>query len=104
MSKLFSLQVRDCTLNCLLEFQKYSTLCVLNSYAGYYIGTTYSEGSATYPGSRDSNYFPLKSQAEEALSYLELLSEGKPYPFDLTVWEMKMADQFRFHVFYRYTP
>jgi len=46
----------------------YSALVVMKSPAGYYIGTIFhhNDGSAE-PGSRESQYFPSKTTAEEAL-------------------------------------
>jgi hypothetical protein len=51
---------------------KYSALQVLQSAAGYYVGTTYTdEDGFQGPGSRDSGYFPTK---EEAARFLETVS------------------------------
>lgn len=46
----------------------YSELKVLQSPAGFYIGTIYTdEDGFQEPGSRDSEYFPTKRAAEIAL-------------------------------------
>lgn len=53
--------------------QNYSELTVLESAAGFYIGTIYTHPAQSdtpgmpEPGSRDSQYFPTKEAAEEAL-------------------------------------
>lgn len=48
------------------EKRRYSELQVLQSAAGFYIGTMYTntDGSVE-PGSRDSGYFGTKEQADE---------------------------------------
>lgn len=46
----------------------YSDLQVLQSNAGYYVGTTYTdEDGFTEPGSRDSGYFRVREDAEDFL-------------------------------------
>lgn len=49
----------------------YSALKVMKSAAGWYVGTTYTENGITEPGSRDSDYFGSREEAEH---YLELVS------------------------------
>lgn len=58
----------------------YSDLQVLQSAAGYYVGTTYTnveaDGSTwTEPGSRDTGYFATHEEAEK---YLARLMEADP--------------------------
>jgi hypothetical protein len=51
---------------------QYSELKVLQSAAGYYIGTMYNNPEGFQePGSRDSDYFPTKEKAEAFLKELE---------------------------------
>jgi hypothetical protein len=57
------------------EQAKYSDLQVLQSAAGWYVGTLYyAAGSASVcmaePGSRDTDYFPSKEAANLALALL----------------------------------
>lgn len=48
--------------------EQYSDLQVLQSAAGYYIGTIFTgKDGFQEPGSRDSEYFPTKQHAETAL-------------------------------------
>ena len=55
---------------------KYSELQVLHSFAGYYLGTIYTDKDGFQePGSRDSGYFPKREQAEAELKKLE---RGEP--------------------------
>ena len=87
----------------------YSDLQVLESAAGFYIGTIFNVDGVTTrpePGSRDSTYFPHLIQAQTALDYLEVLAlSGKSkYPFDLLVWEMKFTHLFKINVKYRLAP
>lgn len=52
----------------------YSDLMVLQSGAGFYIGTLWTDPdnpSYTEPGSRDSDYFPTREAAERELKALE---------------------------------
>jgi hypothetical protein len=50
------------------EERLYTDLMVLKSAAGYYIGTLYNNPDGYQePGSRDSEYFPTKERADEAL-------------------------------------
>jgi hypothetical protein len=53
---------------------KYSELQVLQSGAGYYIGTIYHGEDFDEPGSRDSDYFPT---AEAAAAYLAAINENE---------------------------
>lgn len=43
--------------------ENYSDLRVLESAAGFYVGTLYSQDGFTEPGSRDSDYFPTSDAA-----------------------------------------
>lgn len=52
------------------DLHKYSDLQVLKSAAGYYIGTVYTDGSFTEPGSRDSSYFKTEVAAQGLLDYI----------------------------------
>ena len=45
----------------------YSDLQVLQSAAGFYVGTVYGQGEFTEPGSRDSDYFPTSDDAADFL-------------------------------------
>jgi len=51
------------------EFGKrgYSELKVMESSAGYYLGTDYTMDAYPSPGSRETHYFNLISEAESAL-------------------------------------
>jgi putative NADH-flavin reductase len=57
------------------EQPSYSDLQVLRSAAGWYVGTTYKSPEANFfePGSRDTDYFATKQEAEYALSSLIML-------------------------------
>jgi len=62
------------------EKSGYSDLQVMQSAAGYYIGTVYKniekDGSVWYePGSRDSDYFKTREDAEKYLKYLQSENE-----------------------------
>jgi hypothetical protein len=46
----------------------YSDLQVLESSAGHYVGTIYTGEDGEEPGSRDSEYFPNREEAEAALT------------------------------------
>ena len=54
----------------------YSEMKVLQSAAGYYIGTIYTDPDDGFeePGSRDSDYFDTREEAEK---YLEELEKGE---------------------------
>jgi len=54
--------------------RRYSDLQVLESRAGFYVGTTYDGNHGPEPGSRDSGYFPTREKAEGAL---RLIVAGK---------------------------
>lgn len=55
------------------ELDRYSDLKVLESAAGFYVGTTYANPEGfTESGSRDSGYF---AAADEARDFLELVAE-----------------------------
>ena len=54
--------------------RRYSDLQVLESRAGFYVGTTYDGDHGPEPGSRDSGYFPTRKKAEVAL---RLIISGK---------------------------
>lgn len=87
--------------------QYYSDLQVLESAAGFYIGTifTYPSGHLS-AGSRDSSYFPHLIQAQTALDYLEILSAHGPanLPMDIQTWESKFTHFFKIRVTYRMSP
>lgn len=54
--------------------ENYSDLKVMNTGAGYYIGTSYTDpegGGFTEPGSRDTGYFKTREEAEEHLAMIE---------------------------------
>ena len=52
--------------------RRYSDLQVLQSNAGYYIGTTYNDPEiGIVPGSRDSEYFPTEREAQLELESIE---------------------------------
>lgn len=87
--------------------QHYSDLQVLESAAGFYLGTLYAEpGQPPEAGSRDSNYFPYLIQAQTALDYLEILSASSPdnLPMDIPAWEAKFTHLFKIRVTYRMSP
>jgi hypothetical protein len=59
--------------------EKYSELKVLQSAAGWYIGTTYKEDEGfESPGSRDSGYFKSKELAQYALDNEEWIQRDHP--------------------------
>lgn len=55
------------------EKNGYSELKVLQSAAGYYVGTTYTDPKygCEEPGSRDSHYFRTREEAEKYLKLVE---------------------------------
>lgn len=56
------------------EEAKYSDLQVMKSAAGWYIGTAYNAiGGWQEPGSRDTDYYSTKEEADYAFRYLENL-------------------------------
>lgn len=76
------------------EIARFTELQVMNSAAGYYIGTAYNaiEGYQE-PGSRDSDYYATKEEADWAFRYLEnlwLLCKHELCPEDIA---NKWADQ-----------
>ena len=72
----------------------YSDLQVLQSAAGWYIGTIYTHPRLEFkePGSRDSDYFPTEAKAKFALAFLEFTYEesGKDMETTIIYWEMNM--------------
>lgn len=53
------------------ELGRYSDLQVLESAAGFYVGTTYANPTGfTEPGSRDSDYFPTADEAQGFLDHV----------------------------------
>ena len=69
------------------DIENYSELKVMHSNAGYYIGTTYTDPVAGFvePGSRDSNYFKTREEAEKFLKLVEsnskeAISKLRMYP------------------------
>jgi hypothetical protein len=62
------------------EKSGYTDLRVLQSGAGWYVGTLYwnpDHGGFWEPGSRDTGYFDTK---EEATAYLQALESGEELP------------------------
>ena len=55
------------------ERDRYSDLKVMKSAAGWYIGTTHTDGKTgfTEPGTRDSDYFNTEHKAIILLAYIE---------------------------------
>lgn len=54
----------------------YSDLQILSSAAGYYIGTIYTdEDGFKEPGSRDSDYFTTRQEAEKALGAIKAMGD-----------------------------
>lgn len=53
--------------------ENYSDLRVLQSGAGFYVGTVYSQDGFTEPGSRDSDYFPT---ADAAATFLDAVARS----------------------------
>ncbi len=53
--------------------QFYTDMQVLKSPAGYYVGTLYDdlEIGSFVPGSRDTDYFATRAEAEKALAEIE---------------------------------
>ena len=57
------------------DSERYSDLQVLQSAAGFYVGTVYENPHGySEPGSRDSDYFATREQAE---AYLTTITEGE---------------------------
>ena len=53
------------------ELERYSDLEVLESAAGFYVGTTYANPDGfTEPGSRDSGYFATADEAQDFLDHV----------------------------------
>lgn len=94
------------------EQSEYSELQVLQSAAGYYIGTIHTAPDGFQePGSRDSYYFPTKEEAQEALNCLT--SYAVRYKKDIetciTMWEQWLGGRFGpqsniYQVGYRMNP
>ena len=59
---------------------RYSDLKVMQSAAGWYVGTSYlSEyGPPDEPGSRDTEYFATREEAQACLDNLEAVPEEEP--------------------------
>lgn len=76
------------------EEARYSPLQVMQSAAGWYIGTAYNnEDGWQEPGSRDSDYYATKEEADYAFRYLEnfwFLCKHELCPEDIA---NKWADQ-----------
>ena len=53
--------------------ENYSDLQVLESAAGFYVGTLYSQDGFTEPGSRDSDYFPT---SDDAATFLDSVARS----------------------------
>lgn len=67
--------------------ENYSELKIMHSNAGYYIGTTYTDPADGFvePGSRDSNYFKTREDAETFFKLIEMrdptaISSLREYP------------------------
>lgn len=59
---------------------RYSELQVLKSPAGYYVGTTYTgDDGLAEPGSRDSDYFPTREEAERFLAMVSGVANPQEY-------------------------
>ena len=59
------------------ELDRYSDLEVLESAAGFYVGTTYANPDGfTEPGSRDSGYFPTADEAQDFLDHVAANDAG----------------------------
>ena len=105
---LKSLQVRETYSPGAPEPANYSSLQILKSPAGYYLGTIYIDPDHMFeePGSRDTNYFPTLDQAIRALECMVTLaiSGSSSYPFDVTQWERQMTFELKINVRYRYAP
>jgi len=90
-----SLQVSRVYVNSPEEIARFSDLQVMKSAAGYYIGTVYNaiEGWQA-PGSRDSDYYATKEEADYAFLYLEnlwILCKDKLCPEDIAnKWAKQM--------------
>lgn len=64
-------------LDYIVDKDQYSDLQVLESAAGFYIGTTRESHSGfILPGTRDSGYFPTKDSARH---YLDIIERLQPY-------------------------
>jgi hypothetical protein len=58
------------------EAHLYSELKIMRSNAGWYVGTTFTDSTGfTEPGSRDTDYFSSKEDAEKALKLLNTLTD-----------------------------
>lgn len=57
------------------DLERYSDLQVMQSGAGYYVGTSYRDPKMPFdePGSRDSGYFENRKDAELFLQAIEML-------------------------------
>ena len=105
---LKSLQVRETYRPGAPEPANYSSLQILHSPAGYYLGTVYIDPDQMFeePGSRDTSYFKTLDQAIRALECMVTLaiSGNSSYPFDVAHWERQMTFEFKHNVRYRYAP
>lgn len=89
------------------EEERYSDLQVMQSAAGYYIGTVYQEEEFPAPGSRDTNYFQSKELAAKALTILEKSAEAHGYMFPEFIvgdWMEKCKNELNLDVYYRWEP
>lgn len=60
------------------EKGSYTEMQVLQSGAGYYIGTLYNNPEGWQePGSRDSDYFQTREQAEKHLKMFEAMNDSE---------------------------
>jgi len=104
-----SLQIHSLGKQTIPDPENYSDLQVMQSAAGFYLGTIYNNPEGFQePGSRDSTYFRTKEDAEFALARLEeLYKEEEDINFEWTfidLWEMEMMQKFNHRVDYRLWP
>lgn len=93
------------------EESKYSDLQVLQSAAGFYLGTIYNEetalGEFSEPGSRDTNYLPSHEIATKVLETLEECNKlhNHAHPeFIVGDWMEKCKNRLGVDVYYRWEP
>ena len=93
------------------ELARFTELQVMKSAAGYYIGTAYNnEEGYQEPGSRDTDYYRTKEDADYAFRYLEnlwILCKDELCPEDIAnKWAAQMYTLGRDprHVGYRFEP
>ena len=63
------------------ETAKYTSLKVMRSNAGHYVGSAYVDGGHEEPGTRDSGYFRTEAEAAAELAEYEAgLPTARPFP------------------------